>query len=106
MSPKHQAVIEVARRFEALGWKVNGAGGDGGSVTILGSPQSAANREMLRAIAAEVPGTQSIPIHLSTQGLRVWDSPTARESPKKRDDGQDDRAGGTGWANPLYPSWG
>jgi D-glycero-alpha-D-manno-heptose-7-phosphate kinase len=102
VSRHHAAVIEVARKFEALGWKVNGAGGDGGSVTILGSPQSAANREMLRAIAAEVPGTQSIPIHLSSQGLRVWDSPTAKASPSRQEDG----ANASRWANPLYPSWG
>lgn len=102
VSPQHRAVIDVARRFAALGWKVNGAGGDGGSVTILGSPQSAANREMLRAIVAEVPGTQSIPIHLSSQGLRVWDSPTLGNRPAKRQDGAD----ASRWANPLYPSWG
>jgi D-glycero-alpha-D-manno-heptose-7-phosphate kinase len=102
VSASHAAVIEVAKRFDALGWKVNGAGGDGGSVTILGSPQSAANREMLRAITVEVPGTQSIPIHLSPQGLRVWDSPT--NSPTDLNlDAQQNR---TVWANPLYPSWG
>jgi D-glycero-alpha-D-manno-heptose-7-phosphate kinase len=28
-------VIECAGRQGALGWKVNGAGGDGGSVTVL-----------------------------------------------------------------------
>jgi D-glycero-alpha-D-manno-heptose-7-phosphate kinase len=75
VSPRHQAVIDVARRHGALGWKVNGAGGDGGSVTLLGGLQAAANREMLRAITAEVPGTQNIPIYLSPLGLRVWDSP-------------------------------
>jgi D-glycero-alpha-D-manno-heptose-7-phosphate kinase len=102
VSPAHAAVIEVARRFDALGWKVNGAGGDGGSVTILGSPQSAANREMLRAIATEVPGTQSIPIHLSPHGLRVWDSPTHAGTASK----QPEDKTATHWANPLYPSWG
>jgi mevalonate kinase len=30
-------VIEAARRLGALGWKVNGAGGEGGSVTVLSS---------------------------------------------------------------------
>ncbi len=75
VSPRHQAVIEVARRHGALGWKVNGAGGDGGSVTLLGGPQTAANRAMLRAIATEVPGTQNIPIYLSPAGLRVWEVP-------------------------------
>lgn len=105
VSPAHAAVIEVARRFNALGWKVNGAGGDGGSVTILGSPHSAANREMLRAIAAEVPGTQTIPIHLSLQGLRVWDSPTERPSRSPSGRGESEDNDGTRWANPLYPSW-
>jgi len=75
LSRQHRAVIDVARRHGALGWKVNGAGGDGGSVTLLGGPKAAANRQMLRAVAAEVPGTQNIPIYLSPLGLRVWDSP-------------------------------
>ena len=74
VSPRHQAVIEVARRHGAIGWKVNGAGGDGGSVTLLGGPKASANRAMLRAITAEVPGTQNIPIYLSPTGLRVWES--------------------------------
>jgi D-glycero-alpha-D-manno-heptose-7-phosphate kinase len=77
VSPRHQAVIEVARRHGALGWKVNGAGGDGGSVTVLGGPMAAANRTMLRAIAAEVPGTQNIPVCLSASGLHVWEAAEA-----------------------------
>lgn len=35
VSPAAEAVIDAARRAGALGWKVNGAGGDGGSVTVL-----------------------------------------------------------------------
>jgi len=75
VSQRHQAVIDVAKRFGALGWKVNGAGGAGGSVTLLGGPKASRNREMLRAITCEVQGTQSIPVYLSPLGLRVWDSP-------------------------------
>lgn len=75
VSPRHQAVIDVARRYGALGWKVNGAGGDGGSVTILSTPKAAAKREMLREILDAMPGTQNIPIYLSPMGLRVWESP-------------------------------
>jgi D-glycero-alpha-D-manno-heptose-7-phosphate kinase len=74
LSARHQAVIELVRRHGALGWKVNGAGGDGGSVTLLGGPQTAANRAMLRDIATEVPGTQNIPIYLSPVGLRVGEA--------------------------------
>jgi D-glycero-alpha-D-manno-heptose-7-phosphate kinase len=77
VSPKHQAVIDVAKRYGAIGYKVNGAGGDGGSVTLLGGPQSAAKRAMLRAIGNEVPGTQNIPIYLCPSGLRVWESAVA-----------------------------
>ena len=43
-------VIEIAREFGALGWKVNGAGGDGGSLTLLCGPQSSEKRAMLRTI--------------------------------------------------------
>ncbi len=75
VSPRHQAVIEVARRHGALGWKVNGAGGDGGSVTILGGPKAAATREMLREIVTAMPQTRNIPVYLSPFGLRVWESP-------------------------------
>ncbi len=79
VSPRHQAVIEVARRRGAIGWKVNGAGGDGGSITLLGGPKSAENRQMLKDIIAEVHGTQSIPIYLSPLGLQVWELPLAEE---------------------------
>ncbi len=75
VSPRHQAVIDLAGEFGALGWKVNGAGGDGGSVTVLSGAASAVKREMLRAIQQGVPGTQNIPIYLSRLGLRVWESP-------------------------------
>jgi D-glycero-alpha-D-manno-heptose-7-phosphate kinase len=75
VSPRHQAVIDIARRFGAVGWKVNGAGGDGGSVTVLGGPDSAVKREMLAAIKNELPETRNIPIYLSRFGVRVWESP-------------------------------
>ncbi len=65
-------VIEIARAHGALGWKVNGAGGDGGSLTILSGPIAQAKRAMLRAIEQENPSYKSIPIYLSRYGLRVW----------------------------------
>ncbi len=74
VSPRHQAIIEVARCHGATGWKVNGAGGDGGSVTLLGGPKAAMNRAMVRAVTAEVCGSQNIPIYLSGIGLRTWES--------------------------------
>jgi D-glycero-alpha-D-manno-heptose-7-phosphate kinase len=68
------AVIEVARRHGALGWKVNGAGGDGGSVTILSGPDRTQKRAMIQAIETENPKYRSIPIYLSRFGLRRWES--------------------------------
>ena len=65
-------VIEIARAHEALGWKVNGAGGEGGSITILSGAVAQAKRAMLRIIEQEDPIFKNIPIHLSHNGLRVW----------------------------------
>ncbi len=73
-----QRVIEIAREYGALGWKVNGAGGEGGSITILGSALSHEKRAMLRAIEEDNGLCRSIPIYLSRYGLRVWEGLPAR----------------------------
>jgi len=65
-------VIEIARSFGALGWKVNGAGGDGGSLTLLCGAESHARRAMIAAIEQENPHFKNIPVYLSRFGLRVW----------------------------------
>lgn len=67
-------VIEIAKAHGAVGWKVNGAGGDGGSVTLLCGPHSHIKREMLRAIANENNTYRDIPIRLSETGVRVWET--------------------------------
>jgi D-glycero-alpha-D-manno-heptose-7-phosphate kinase len=72
VNPDADRVIAIARTHGALGWKVNGAGGDGGSLTILGGPLSHAKRAMIREIEAESPLFQSIPVYLSRFGLRIW----------------------------------
>ncbi len=66
-------VIEIARQFGATGWKVNGAGGEGGSVTLLCGAQSHRKRAMIRAIEQDNPLFQNIPIYLSRHGLRTWE---------------------------------
>jgi D-glycero-alpha-D-manno-heptose-7-phosphate kinase len=43
-----QLVIDAAHQHGAVGWKVNGAGGDGGSVTLIGPGSVAALRLALR----------------------------------------------------------
>jgi D-glycero-alpha-D-manno-heptose-7-phosphate kinase len=65
-------VIEIARGHDALGWKVNGAGGEGGSLTLLCGESSAAKRALAREIEQEQPDFRSIPVYLSRHGLRVW----------------------------------
>jgi D-glycero-alpha-D-manno-heptose-7-phosphate kinase len=65
-------VIEIARSHGAIGWKVNGAGGAGGSLTLLCGERSEAKRTLLREISQEDPSFQIIPIRLSRAGLRVW----------------------------------
>jgi D-glycero-alpha-D-manno-heptose-7-phosphate kinase len=66
------AVIALAREHGVLGWKVNGAGGEGGSLTLLCGPDASANRALLRDIRRLSPLFQPIPIYLSRMGLRVW----------------------------------
>lgn len=67
--------MEVARSHGALGWKVNGAGGEGGSVTLLCGASMGAKRAMIRDIEATNPLFQNIPLYLSRHGLRVWQRP-------------------------------
>ena len=48
------AVAAVARGCGALGWKVNGAGGDGGSMTILGPDRDIARVALRQAVVSLV----------------------------------------------------
>lgn len=66
-------VIDVARRNGALGWKVNGAGGLGGSVTLLAGDTSITKRKMIREIEEADPLFRNIPLYLSRYGLRTWE---------------------------------
>jgi len=71
VSLKAVQVFEIAKRHGALGWKVNGAGGDGGSVTILSNGDKVAQKEMLDEIAAMGEGVRNIGIRLDPSGMRV-----------------------------------
>jgi D-glycero-alpha-D-manno-heptose-7-phosphate kinase len=78
-------VMEIAREHGALGWKVNGAGGEGGSVTVLCGPLSHAKRAMLPEMEQENPLFKDIPIRLSREGLRVWEQfPPPNHIPSRR----------------------
>jgi D-glycero-alpha-D-manno-heptose-7-phosphate kinase len=72
VSAEADQVIEIARAQGAIGWKVNGAGGDGGSVTLLSGDRSDVKRAMIREIESQNPHFQHLPISLCRQGLQVW----------------------------------
>ncbi|MHA1309589.1 MAG: GHMP family kinase ATP-binding protein [Candidatus Helarchaeota archaeon] len=74
ISKEARKVIEIAKEYGALGYKINGAGGDGGSLTILCNPLSHIKRNMIRSIEDENKIFKNIPIYLSRRGLRVWES--------------------------------
>jgi D-glycero-alpha-D-manno-heptose-7-phosphate kinase len=65
-------VIALARAHGAVGWKVNGAGGDGGSLTILCGEYAPSKRALTRALSDADSRIVSIPVRLSRHGLRVW----------------------------------
>ncbi len=66
-----QRVIERARAHGAVGVKVNGAGGEGGSLTLLGSARADERRAMLDAVLGESLLFRQVPVRLSRQGLVV-----------------------------------
>jgi D-glycero-alpha-D-manno-heptose-7-phosphate kinase len=74
VNPQARAAIEVARVNGALGWKVNGAGGEGGSITVLCGPDMRAKRELQVALRHTGPRFEILPTRLSRYGLRVWET--------------------------------
>lgn len=71
--PEADAIAEVAKKFKAPGWKVNGAGGRGGSVTVLANRDDGLKRKMLQEIAALGKGIRPLPASLSFAGLEAWE---------------------------------
>lgn len=65
-------LIELGKEHGVAGWKVNGAGGEGGSLTLLCGPSSSAKRSLIASLGDVDPLCQHIPTHLSRTGLRVW----------------------------------
>jgi len=67
---KTEEIIEIAKEFGAVGSKVNGAGGDGGSLTLLFGDDRCQKRKFLDTISKN--NIKHLPIYLSRKGLRVW----------------------------------
>lgn len=73
VSESANTVIALAKEHGAIGWKVNGAGGEGGSLTVLCPPESERKRAFIDALASLNQGFQVIPTYLSRMGLRRWE---------------------------------
>jgi D-glycero-alpha-D-manno-heptose-7-phosphate kinase len=66
-----QRIIEIAHSHGAVGVKLNGAAGEGGSLTILGSTRAGERHAMVHAILAASPLYERLPARLSGDGLVV-----------------------------------
>ena len=63
-----ETLISMVATAGALGWKVNGAGGDGGSVAVLWPDAATAQRQCV-PIQRALPHAQHIPIQVSMSGI-------------------------------------
>ncbi|NOR14788.1 MAG: GHMP kinase, partial [Candidatus Aminicenantes bacterium] len=71
ISPYADRVIAIARKYHACGWKVNGAGGQGGSLSLLADSDPEKQEAMLAEITALGGGIRRLPVALSREGLEV-----------------------------------
>jgi D-glycero-alpha-D-manno-heptose-7-phosphate kinase len=69
-----QRLIDLSRSCGALGWKVNGAGGDGGSLTVL-SATAEQKMALEAAILESAPAYRILPVHVSEEGVTVRGAP-------------------------------
>lgn len=81
VGPEARKAIEVAAANGVLGWKVNGAGGAGGSITFLcqAGPESRQNLE--RALQLADREYRVIPTSLARRGLQITELSTQTRSP-------------------------
>lgn len=68
---KTEGIISLAQHYGVMGCKVNGAGGDGGSLTLLFGEDRQLKRQFLEQLSKETE-VFHLPVYLSRKGLRVW----------------------------------
>jgi len=66
-----QRVIAAAAGLGAIGWKVNGAGGEGGSVAVLCGPRPGSREAVEAGILAASPTYGVLPSAIAPAGLRI-----------------------------------
>lgn len=71
VSAEATRIIALARAHGARGWKVNGAGGEGGSVTMLMGDDRQRREAFVAALGSGAPAAREIPITLSADGVRA-----------------------------------
>jgi len=76
VSTDAQRVMDLAAEHGASGWKVNGAGGQGGSITLLGGANDRASAKLVEAIVRADPLFEVIPVQLSRAGLQAAWTPS------------------------------
>lgn len=64
-------IIAIAKHHDAWGWKVNGAGGDGGSISVIASDNPDTRRHMYATLAQELPHIVRIDSAFCPQGVQV-----------------------------------
>ncbi len=69
VSPPAQEIIDLGRRHGAVGWKVNGAGGNGGTVSLIGRDDPGALLGALKHLG----GVTVLSLQPSPEGARVVD---------------------------------
>lgn len=70
----HDRAIGLAREHGAVGWKVNGAGGEGGSLAVLAADATSA-ADLRAALADADAGWQVLDLHVAASGVTVTTLP-------------------------------
>jgi len=65
------AIVALAQQSGALGWKVNGAGGDGGSLVVLCNDNLSQRDAFVANVHRQLPHVQALPIRYSPHGVQV-----------------------------------
>jgi D-glycero-alpha-D-manno-heptose-7-phosphate kinase len=74
VSAKADGAARLFESFGAAGWKVNGAGGAGGSMAVLASPDDDRRRALAEALPRLGRGVRIIPTRISAEGVRSWEA--------------------------------